>query len=250
MVSNDFNDEKPNLRSTNRFDINGKTLHMYYFARKSWHNSYICASVNTPTYKNYLKMLDKPGLLGIEQTDVYYSLSKKKRWKLLDDIQESHFERQNSSTSTLSQETYHIKIDSYLSERFRKRRNKPLSIKFTGKTSKSKEHTENPDDIIYFLDISTRKKQIPSVRVESYSHSKNMMYRNYDLLFCIFVLGHHCTLCRGYRPPKTFHFTKQMDDHNIDESSVDDDDDDEPLDLSYNSTYCAITSLISFRYVI
>ena len=197
--NNIIDDEKPNPRPKKYSDANGKSLGTCYCLRSEWNGSSIYASWNDPNNNCKRKSLDRPGLFGIEQPLVAYSLHKQKRWELFDDFQQILADLSDSSSadelkakldsSQDKQETYHVKIIHRQSDRLRKRSNKPLSFTVIPKTTKSERSSEEDYAIIqqtdlqtetiepnitYTADISSRRKQIRSVRT---NHKTKGKYR-------------------------------------------------------------------------
>lgn len=191
MLSNNniIDDEKPNPRPKKYFDANGKSLGTCHCLRSEWNGSSMYASWNDSNNNREMKPLDRPGLFGIEQPLVAYSLHKQKRWKLFDDFRPILADSSDSSSDDESkakldssqdkQESYHVKVINRPSDRIRKPSNKPLSFTVIPQTTKSKRSSEEDYAIIqdtdlqtetiepnitYTADISSRRKQIPSVR--------------------------------------------------------------------------------------
>jgi hypothetical protein len=201
MLSNNniIDDEKPNPRPKKYSDANGKSLGTCYCLRSEWNGSSIYASWNDPNNNRNRKSLDRPGLFGIEQPLVAYSLHKQKRWKLFDDFRQILADLSDSSSddelkakldpSQDKQDTYHVKIINRQSDRLRKPSNKPLSFTVIPKTTKSERSSDEDyaviqdtnlqtgtiePNITYTADISSRRKQIRSVRT---NHKTKGNYR-------------------------------------------------------------------------
>ena len=187
MASNNIDDEKPNLRPTKFVDANGKSLGTCYCLNQSWGGASIQAAWNKPINRRRSLLFDKPGLFGIKQPFVAYSLHKQKRWELLDDIQhciayssdsssddelviESQSNRRGKrdhSIPTLPHDAYHIEVERFSSERFRKEPQRPLALRLNADTNKLQRQNDNSradSDITYHVHISSRRKPIPSVR--------------------------------------------------------------------------------------
>ncbi|CAF0868061.1 unnamed protein product [Adineta ricciae] len=116
MASNQYQNEKPNLRPTKRVNAGGKTIFLHHNPHNPSTKSYIRA-----TYRNAPENSSDP--FGIERGDVEYSLNKRQRWEVLND-----FRRHLANEASSSNDELDVQSDSEQPQRKNKsRRKKPIN---------------------------------------------------------------------------------------------------------------------------